>query len=217
MPWPPPHQKGPGDFVIIHPEFAIVFEVKNHQPPIKAFEPTAAGFQTFKTWFEDAYLLSPRQAKRRRRRLGVLYQLDRDVRRILTNGVEGIIPQRVLPVVVSPQDLIFSYDFYRIIDREIRNSRILTDRRVLPPLAMSIGDLEFFLALDYGARGHAFSEILLAKASDAAGRNTTWKQVASTFGLTATIAPRIKRTLDELADRGLRLLESDKVRVFPPS
>lgn len=194
MIWKPEKQgKGPGDLVILNPNLTIVFEIKFRQPPLKAFYPDRIGLNYFKDWFNECYLST-------HPKLGALHQLVRDCDLILNKNFFKFPIKKILPVFLNPEDLIFSYDFYEILQRKIKKIPFFKDHRVLAPLTMSIGDLEYIYGLDYDKKEISFSEILKEKATHPAGRLSAWGPFLKKLDLKYEMPHEEKENLNILKD-----------------
>ncbi len=188
MPWKPEEKESEEltDFAIIHPNTTIIFEIKYRNPPLIASELTKEGLDKFKKWIYESFFISPAEAKGKKQRItrGALYQLEDAALKILTGKAQeiGVVPKSILPVIIVSQDLIFSLDFYNLIDRFIKEKNLFEKRsEVLPPLLLGLGELEFIYGLNFGEKGISFRELLIEKASSA--RYVAWQIFIKAHGL----------------------------------
>jgi hypothetical protein len=195
MPIRPKPADGVGDFLILSPDYAIIFEVKFRRPPLKCFEPSAASLDEFKSWVEANYLATRANVRTGGARPGALQQLSDAADRILRSGYNGVRPRRVYPVIVNPQDLIFAFDFLEIIDHKISAAGLFSDNaRIAAPVALGLGALEMFCGANYGAKGMAFSQIVRQKADDPSARHTSWPTVMRRLDLSVSPPDAFRRT-----------------------
>jgi hypothetical protein len=199
-----------GDYTILHPRISVVFEQKNKQPAFnKAFAPTSKGLDEFKKWFHETYLRSRDEAKAADGRAtpGALHQLDRDCKKVLAGKVGGLKPLWVLPVLINPQNLIFAYDFYAIINSELKKQDLLTNRNILPPVVLGLGDLEYIYGLNLAEKGMSLRQILIEKGRKESGRLTSWGKVLKELGFEYNQPEEFSTTLRELMSRAVEFLK----------
>jgi len=198
-----------GDYIILHPEVTILFEIKNKQPNFtEAFDPSLKGLEVFKRWFRETYLRSSEEAKQTTKRTtpGALHQLERDCKKLFNGAITGFKPVRILPVIVNPQDLIFHFDFFSIIDCSIREQGLFQDSRILSPLVLGIGDLEYIYGLNLQEKGMSLRQVLLEKVCDPARKLSTWNHVLKQLGFSFAMPKEFSQTFSVLIKRAIKFL-----------
>ena len=207
----PPADSGLSDFLIVNPDFAIVFEVKNRKPPLTCFEPTQESHDEFASWLDRNYFASKLEVQGTGERPGAIEQLSRACGLLLSRGYDGVKPKRVYPVVINPQYMVFSYNFNSIADEVVREKGFFGgDKRVAPLAALGLGSLELLSGCDFGSDG--FSSILRLKADDASARQTTWPVVLNRRSVRSEIAEPFARTLEEAFDHCAREVAGGRMR-----
>ena len=171
----------------------------------------AEALEKFIKWFEKSYLLSREEAISlygKDARAGAIHQLVRDGKRILAGELNGFKPKRILPVIVNPIDIVFSIDFYKMLDRAIEERDLLKgESGIIKSLILGLGDLEYVAAHDLNDKKLSLRNILLEKALHSAGRTSTWSLILKKLGMKYNQPVDIKTTFDGLTKKAVQLLE----------
>jgi hypothetical protein len=215
MPVRPPQDAGLCDFLILSPDFALVFEIKFRKPGLACFAPTVASHKKFDGWIERCYFASSTEVSGDDRP-GALQQLSRACLRLLSHGHEGVRPRRVFPIVLNPQDMVFATNFVELMDDATRRKGFFDrDRRIAPPVALGLGVLEMLCGCDFGST--AFSTVLREKADNSTARRTAWPVVLQRLGIKTQTASIFRETLDSAFDHCRRQAVVGRLRLAHPT